>query len=102
MRAYFLRRTLLIVPLIWGVVTLVFIVVHTLPGDPAAVLLGPFATSDREAGLRHMWGLDQPLITQYLLYMENVVRGQFGTSFLTGCRRRRRSPACCRTRSSSA
>jgi ABC-type dipeptide/oligopeptide/nickel transport system permease component len=84
MRAYLLRRTLLIVPLIWGVVTLVFIVIHLLPGDPAAVLLGPFATSDREAGLRHMWGLDQPLTAQYARYMANVVQGQFGTSFLTG------------------
>ena len=84
MRAYLVRRTLLILPHIWGVVTGVFIVVHLLPGDPAAVLLGPFATSDREAGLRHMWGLDQPLLIQYARYMENVVRGQFGTSFLTG------------------
>jgi len=74
----------MILPLIWGVVTIVFIVIHLLPGDPAAVLLGPFATSDREAGLRHMWGLDQPLILQYVHYIENIVRGEFGTSFLTG------------------
>jgi peptide/nickel transport system permease protein len=75
---------LLIVPLIWGVVTTVFLVIHLLPGDPAAVLLGPFATGDREAALRHMWGLDRPLFVQYGQYLRNVTAGDFGTSFLTG------------------
>ncbi|HKX16763.1 MAG TPA: ABC transporter permease [bacterium] len=84
MRPYIVRRVLLIVPLIWGVVTTVFLVIHLLPGDPAAVLLGPFATGEREAALRHMWGLDQPLLVQYLHYLRNVAAGDFGTSFLTG------------------
>ena len=84
MRPYIVRRVLLIVPLIWGVVTTVFLVIHLLPGDPAAVLLGPFATGEREAALRHMWGLDQPLPAQYLHYLRNVAAGDFGTSFLTG------------------
>lgn len=84
MRAYLLRRLLLLVPLVWGVVSIVFLTIHLLPGDPAAVLLGPFATSAREQGLRHMWGLDRPLVAQYVLYLANVVTGRFGTSFLTG------------------
>lgn len=84
MRPYIVRRVLLIIPLIWGVVTSVFLVIHLLPGDPAAVLLGPFATSDRETALRHMWGLDQPLLIQYAHYLRNVAAGDFGTSFLTG------------------
>ena len=84
MRPYLVRRVLLIAPLIWGVVTTVFLVIHLLPGDPAAVLLGPFATGEREAALRHMWGLDQPLLVQYLHYLRNVAAGDFGTSFLTG------------------
>ncbi len=84
MRPYIIRRIILIIPLIWGVVTSVFLVIHLLPGDPAAVLLGPFATSDREVALRHMWGLDQPLVVQYIHYLGNVATGNFGTSFLTG------------------
>ncbi|HXX38456.1 MAG TPA: ABC transporter permease [bacterium] len=84
MRPYIVRRVLLIIPLIWGVVSSVFLVVHLLPGDPAAVLLGPFATSAREEGLRHMWGLDQPLLVQYVHYLGNIVVGRFGVSFLTG------------------
>jgi ABC-type dipeptide/oligopeptide/nickel transport system permease component len=84
MRTYVIRRVLLLLPLIWGVVTIVFLVIHLLPGDPAAVLLGPFATSAREEALRHMWGLDRPLPVQYLAYLDNVVHGNFGTSFLTG------------------
>jgi len=83
-RPYILRRILLIIPLIWGVVTSVFLVVHLLPGDPAAVLLGPFATGDREAALRHMWGLDRPLLVQYGQYLRNIAAGDFGTSLLTG------------------
>lgn len=84
MRPYIARRVLLVVPLIWGVVTAVFLVIHLLPGDPAAVLLGPFATGDREAALRHMWGLDRPLAIQYVQYMRNIAAGDFGVSFLTG------------------
>jgi len=84
MRPYIVRRVLLIIPLIWGVVSSVFLVVHLLPGDPAAVLLGPFATQAREEGLRHMWGLDQPLPVQYVHYLGNVLSGNFGVSFLTG------------------
>lgn len=84
MRGYLVRRLLLVVPLVWGVITSVFVTIHLLPGDPAAVLLGPFATSAREDALRHMWGLDRPLAAQYLHYLANVAAGNFGTSFLTG------------------
>jgi ABC-type dipeptide/oligopeptide/nickel transport system permease component len=84
MRPYVANRVLLVIPLIWGVVTAVFLVIHVLPGDPAAVLLGPFATGDREAALRHTWGLDRPLAIQYVRYLRNVAAGDFGVSFLTG------------------
>ena len=83
MRTYALRRILLLIPIIWGVVTIVFLVVHALPGDPAAVLLGPFATQAREEALRAQWGLNQPLPVQYVQYLANVVRGNFGVSYLT-------------------
>lgn len=84
MAVYLARRALLVIPLLWAVVTLVFIVVHLVPGDPAAVLLGPFATGAREAILRRQWGLDNPLYVQYGQYLLNAISGHFGTSFLTG------------------
>jgi ABC-type dipeptide/oligopeptide/nickel transport system permease component len=83
MRTYALRRILLLIPIVWGVITIVFVVVHMLPGDPAAVLLGPFATAAREEALRAQWGLNQPLPVQYVQYLVNVVHGNFGTSYLT-------------------
>lgn len=84
MAQYLGRRLLLIVPTLWAVVTLVFVVVHLVPGNPAQVLLGPFATAAREASLRHAWGLDRPLIVQYLVYFENLVTGHLGNSYLSG------------------
>ena len=83
MGTYIVRRILLLIPLVWGVVTIVFLVVHSLPGNPAAVLLGPFATASREAGLDAQWGLNQPLPVQYVRYLGNLLQGNLGTSFLT-------------------
>ncbi len=83
MGTYALRRVLLLIPIVWGVVTVVFLVVHSLPGNPAAVLLGPFATAAREASLDAQWGLNKPLPVQYVQYLANLVQGNFGISYLT-------------------
>lgn len=84
MWAYTVRRTLLIVPLIWAVVTLVFIVLHLVPGNPAAVLLGPFYTQARARIMLDQWGLNRPLWYQYVSYLRNVATGNFGVSYLSG------------------
>lgn len=64
----------------WGVVTMVFLILRVLPGDPAALALGLDATPEALAALRHQMGLDQPLIVQYFIFLGDVVRGNFGES----------------------
>jgi peptide/nickel transport system permease protein len=67
--------------IIWGAVTLVFIIVRSAPGDQATILLGPDATLDEVEALRAELGLDAPLPVQYLLYLGNVIRLDFGESY---------------------
>jgi peptide/nickel transport system permease protein len=59
----------------------VFFMIHLVPGDPAASLLGPRATPQLTAQLHNAWGLDKPLVTQYGLYMTRLFRGDLGRSF---------------------
>jgi peptide/nickel transport system permease protein len=68
------------VPVLWLVVTLVFLLIHIVPGDPVAQMLGEGATSADLETLRHQYGLDRPLGEQYLHYWHGVVRGDLGRS----------------------
>ncbi len=68
-------------PTVLGVTVLVFFMIHMIPGDPAVTLLGPRATPDLIARLHHEWGLDRPLLQQYLLFMNRLVHGDLGRSF---------------------
>jgi ABC-type dipeptide/oligopeptide/nickel transport system permease component len=79
---YVLRRVLLAVFVLWGVATVVFIVVRMVPADPALLIAGDTATPEQLAALRHQMGLDQPLILQYLQYVGNAAIGDFGNSYL--------------------
>ncbi len=63
---YFVRRVLLAVPVLLGVATLVFSLIHLVPGDPAQAMLGDGAAPQDVAELRNSLGLDQPLLTQYV------------------------------------
>jgi ABC-type dipeptide/oligopeptide/nickel transport system permease component len=81
MLAYFTRRLLLTIPVLFGIATLVFALVHLVPGDPAVSMLGEGATGEDVAALRTRLGLDQPLLVQYGHYLSGVVRGDLGTSF---------------------
>jgi ABC-type dipeptide/oligopeptide/nickel transport system permease component len=81
MVAYFTRRLLLTIPVLFGIATLVFALVHLVPGDPAVSMLGEGATGEDIAALRTRLGLDQPLLVQYGHYLTGVVRGDLGTSF---------------------
>nr|WP_284253115.1 ABC transporter permease [Pseudolysinimonas kribbensis] len=82
MLGYVLRRLLLAVFVLWGVATVVFIVVRMVPADPALLIAGETATPQQLAALRHDMGLDQPLILQYLQYLGKAVVGDFGNSYL--------------------
>jgi peptide/nickel transport system permease protein len=78
------RRLVLTIPVLLGVATLVFALIHLIPGDPAQSMLGESAsTSDIEA-LRHRLGLDRPLIVQYGGFLGGLMQGRLGTSLRTG------------------
>jgi peptide/nickel transport system permease protein len=81
MARYLIRRLLLTIPVILGVATLVFALIHLVPGDPALAMLGEAAPQAEVLKLRHALGLDQPLLTQYRTYMTGLARGNLGTSF---------------------
>lgn len=74
-------RLIQTIPTVIGVTILVFFMIHLVPGDPARALLGPRATPALVAKLHHAWGLDRPLWTQYLLFMDRLVHGNLGSSF---------------------
>ncbi len=69
---------------VWGVVTLVFVLLRAAPGDPAALLLGPAATAEQIVDERRALGLDQPLGVQYAAWLGRFARGDWGTSIATG------------------
>jgi peptide/nickel transport system permease protein len=77
---YFLRRLLLTIPVLLGVATLVFALIHFIPGDPAQAMLGEGASQEDVAQLRARLGLDRPLIVQYGAFLEGVVHGDLGVS----------------------
>jgi ABC-type dipeptide/oligopeptide/nickel transport system permease component len=74
------RRLLYTVPVIWLVVSLVFLLIHLVPGDPVAQMLGEGATPTDLDTLRHQYGLDLPLGEQYLRYWRGVLHGDLGHS----------------------
>ena len=83
MLKFILKRLVLLIPTLLGVVTLVFFMIALAPGDPARVMLGERANAEQLAQLRSELGLDQPLSKQYLLYIGRVLRGDLGKSIVT-------------------
>ena len=81
MTRYLVRRLLLTIPVLLGVATLVFTLIHLVPGDPAQSMLGEGATQEEVLKLRTALGLDEPLLAQYRSFLAGIVRGDFGTSF---------------------
>lgn len=80
---YTAYRLALLVPLLVGLSFLLFFYLQLIPGDPVAGMLGPSATPDLIAKLRHEFGLDQPIWTQYLNWVGGVVQGDLGESFVS-------------------
>jgi len=75
-----LTRLVLTLPVVWLVVSLVFLLIHLVPGDPILEMLGEGATPADIDALRHQYGLDQPLHVQYLHYWNGVLHGNLGDS----------------------
>ena len=78
---YVLQRTFLVLPMIWVILTLVFLVLRVAPGDPVSAALGGKLDEDALDERRHALGFDRPLIVQYWQYVSSVFRLDFGTSF---------------------
>jgi len=78
---HFFHRILLTLPALWLVLTMVFLLIHIVPGDPVEQMLGEGASPAQATQLRHSLGLDQPLYMQYLHYLGQIVRGDLGQSF---------------------
>ncbi len=75
-----LTRLVLTLPVVWLVVSLVFLLIHLVPGDPILQMLGEGASPADISTLRHQYGLDQPLATQYIRYWDGVLLGNLGES----------------------
>lgn len=75
-----LKRCLFVLPVVWAVVSLVFLLIHLVPGDPVRNALGDNATQAQVAELKHKLGLDLPLGQQYLNYWRGVLQGDLGVS----------------------
>jgi ABC-type dipeptide/oligopeptide/nickel transport system permease component len=80
---YIGRRLLFIAPQLLGIVLVSFLLVKSIPGDPAVLMLGPTATPQAIAALRTKLGLDHSLAVQFWIYLKDLVRGDLGTSWQT-------------------
>ncbi|MGD2165665.1 MAG: ABC transporter permease [Anaerolineae bacterium] len=80
MITYIIRRLLLAIPSLLAISILVFLMVRLVPGDPAAAMLGQYATEERVAEVRAALGLDQPLHVQYARWLGHALQGDFGRS----------------------
>jgi ABC-type dipeptide/oligopeptide/nickel transport system permease component len=77
------RRVALTIPVLLGVATLVFSLIHLIPGDPAQAMLGESASPEDVAELRSRLGLDRPLLEQYGTFLRDAIRGDLGRSLRT-------------------
>ncbi len=82
MNNYILKRLAQILPTLFLVSIAIFLVIHLIPGDPAKNLAGPNATPEQLDGLSRQFGLDQPLWVQYLIWLQHVLGGNLGYSFI--------------------
>ena len=83
MTRFLFRRLLLTIPVLIGVATLVFSLIHLVPGDPVQAMLGESASPQDIADMRARLGLDRPLLVQYVAFISGAARGDLGTSLRT-------------------
>jgi len=80
MFGFIIKRLLLAIPTILGVIFIVMLTIELVPGDPAELMLGEHATKEVVQNVRTALGLDKPLLTRYLLYLRNLAKGDMGRS----------------------
>ncbi|MBN2290297.1 MAG: ABC transporter permease [Candidatus Glassbacteria bacterium] len=78
---FLLRRILSLLPVLWGIATLVFVLMYVIPGDPARMMAGQHADEQTLELLREQMGLDRPVWQRYLGYLASLARGDLGYSF---------------------
>ena len=81
MLVYILRRLLVAIPLVFGVLTLTFFIIRLAPGDPAALFIQPGISPKVADQIREQYGLNDPLLIQYIKWLGSVLQGDFGRSF---------------------
>lgn len=84
MPAYLLRRLVQIVPTVLGITFVVFLMMRSIPGDPVVALLGDAYTEEDAVKVREAYGLNEPVLLQYLIWLGKLGQGDWGTSILTG------------------
>lgn len=80
---YFIKRLLLLIPVVFGVSILVFLIMHVFTTDPTSIILGQHASQDQIIALREQLGLNDPLYVQYWDFISGIFKGDFGTSLIT-------------------
>ena len=96
MLRFLLRRLLLVIPALFGLLVLTFVMVRVVPADPAAALAGENATVEQIELIRQSYGFDRPLYEQFWVYFKQVVSGDFGVSVYSNVPVGRKSPCACR------
>ena len=81
MLRFLMQRLLALVPVLFTVAVIVFLILRLTPGDPAAVIAGNNATNDDIDRIREQLGLTKPLLTQFMIWLSNVLQGDLGYSF---------------------
>lgn len=84
MLRFVLRRLVLLVPVMMGILLVTFTLLRLIPGDPCKVMLGERATEAKCAAFRERFGLDDPIPVQFVRYVGSVLQGDLGTSIKTG------------------
>ncbi|MBV1694000.1 MAG: ABC transporter permease [Hyphomicrobiales bacterium] len=81
MLSFILRRLLATIPVMLVVAVFVFLMLRLTPSDPAAIIAGDNANAEQVGAIRHQLGLDQPILTQFFIWMGKILTGDFGESF---------------------
>src|SRR2546429_9739591 len=84
MRVYVLRRLLGIVPTVLMITFVVFVMMRSVPGDPVVALLGDAYNEEDAVRVRQAYGLDKPVLVQYVIWLGKLVHGDWGASILSG------------------
>ncbi len=84
MTKYIIKRILYIIPVLFIVSVIVFSFLHMIPGDPIRIMLGVYATPEQIEILTKQLNLDKPLIVQYMIWLKNILKGDFGNSIRLG------------------